>query len=55
MLLKWDYNLKNIEGNLPLGVEVTLVVPHSFGKLPEAMRPQRILLTLGAKKSAILF
>ena len=32
-----------------------LSILHSTGKLPAAIRPQKILVNLGAKKTAILF
>ena len=40
---------------MPLGIGVMLAVLHSAGKLPVAIRPQKIFANLGAKITAILF
>ena len=45
----------NYEWELRLGIGVMLVVLHSTGKLPAAIRPRMNLASLGAENTAVLF
>ena len=44
----------NCEEELPLSIEIIIVVLHITGKFLAAIRPWEVLANLGAKKTAIL-